>query len=73
MFAVEGKPKSISGAEILEMGYPSSAKPTDLYMAYMLKGERPHIDGFDIESVNLGSSKNLFIPKYRTIAEPDAF
>ncbi|WP_289104754.1 DUF2357 domain-containing protein [uncultured Bacteroides sp.] len=73
LFAVEGKPKSISGAEILEMGYPSSAKPTDLYMAYMLKGERPHIEGFDIESVNLGSSKNLFIPKYRTIAEPNAF
>lgn len=74
LYELTGKPKFISGKEIKALGFTSSGTDEDIYLKYNIKVALPVIvEGFDVNKVNLGRGKKMFIPTFRTIAEPDVY
>lgn len=74
LFEIKGTPKTIRGIDIANMGFITNSMPTDLFLIYHLKSaEQVYIDGFDINKVKFGNGAYFFIPKYRTIANPDSY
>ena len=74
LYKVKGKPKTLSGRAIKDLGFHSDGEDTDIYLSYTIADENPiEYEGLDIQSIKLGSGKERLRPHYTTMAHPDAY
>ena len=70
LYTILGSPRTVFGSEIASLGMNPNAHPTDQYLLYDI-GEQVSLDGFDIQSVKLGTGVAFSLPHFRKLSNPD--